>query len=95
MKKATKQRLKDLVLYVAICTAIIGVVIAMFAKGMSWDFFTKRVGFGIFTAILFVYFIQGSRSLLRKKSFWFLFTFCFQRIVQYGYLLLLMLSTGK
>jgi hypothetical protein len=77
MKKVTKQRLKDLVLYVAICTVIIGVVIAMFAEGMSWDFFVKRIGFGIFTTLLFGYFIQGSRTLLRKKSFWLLFTFLF------------------
>ncbi|MBB5342806.1 hypothetical protein [Tunturibacter empetritectus] len=77
MKKVLKQRLKDVALYVAICMVIIGIVIAMFANGMSWDFFVKRIGFGISTALLFGYFLQGSRTLLRKKSFWFLFTFLF------------------
>jgi|ERR1700733_1001946 len=77
MKKVLQQRLKDLALYVAICTVIIGIVLAMFANGMSWDFFVKRIGFGVFTAILFGYFIQGSRNLLRKKSFWLLLAFLF------------------
>jgi hypothetical protein len=77
MKKVLKQRLKDLALYVAICTVIIGIVIAMFANGMSWDFFVRRVGLGIFTAILFGYFIQGSRTLLKQKTFWLLFAFLF------------------
>jgi hypothetical protein len=49
----------------------------MFAEGMSWDFFVKRIGFGIFTTLLFGYFIQGSRTLLQKKSFWLLFAFLF------------------
>jgi hypothetical protein len=77
MKKVPKQRLKDLALYVAICTAIIGIVIAMFANGMSWDFFTKWICFALVTALLFGLFIQNSGSLIREKAFWFLFAFAF------------------
>jgi hypothetical protein len=77
MKKAIKQRLKDLALYVAICTVIIGLVIAMFANGMSWDFFTKWICFALVTALLFGLFIQNSGTLIREKAFWFLFTFAF------------------
>src|SRR5882672_8713146 len=77
MKKVTKQRLKDLVLYVAICTVIIGVVLAMFYAGMSWDFFSKWICFALVTAFLFGLFIQDSRTLIQEKAFWLLFTFAF------------------
>jgi peptidoglycan/LPS O-acetylase OafA/YrhL len=75
MKKVLKQRLKDLALYVAICTVIIGMVSAMFYAGMSLDFFTKWISFALVTALLFGLFIQHSRALIREKAFWFLFTF--------------------
>jgi len=77
MKTATKRRLKDLVLYVAICTVIIAVVIAMFAAGMSWDFFAKWICFVFVTAVLFWYYLQSSRAFLGRKSFWLLFAFLF------------------
>jgi uncharacterized membrane protein len=43
---------KDLALYVAISTLIIGGVCVLFYAGMSWDFFSKWVCFAVMTAFL-------------------------------------------
>jgi hypothetical protein len=77
MMKISRSFRKDLPLYVAISTLIIGVIFALFAAGMSWDFFVKYVGLGIATAVLFSYFILDSRLLLRKRLFWILCSFLF------------------
>jgi hypothetical protein len=59
---------------VAVSALIIGIVFEMFYAGMSPDFFVKWIGFSIMTALLFGIFIENSRALLRKRSFWLLFT---------------------
>ena len=71
--KTKKSKLKDLLLYVALSTLIIGVISAMFYAGMSPDFFVKWIGFAIMTALLFGVFIENSGAFLRKNLFWLLF----------------------
>jgi hypothetical protein len=66
---------KDLALYVAISTLIIGGVCVMFYAGMSWDFFSKWVCFAVMTAFLFGLFIQNSPMLWRERRFWFVLIF--------------------
>lgn len=72
MKK--KSKLKDLLLCVALSALIIGVIAAMFYAGMSPEFFVKWIGFAIMTALVFGVSIESSGALLRKSSFWLLFT---------------------
>jgi hypothetical protein len=62
---------------VAINTLIIGVIFALFAAGMSWGFFTKYIGLGFATTVLFSNFILNSRDLLQEKLFWLLCSLLF------------------
>jgi hypothetical protein len=61
---------KDLTLYVAISTLIIGGVCVLFYAGMSLDFFTKWVCFAVMTAFLFGLFIENSPTLRHERTFW-------------------------
>lgn len=72
--KTKKSKLKDLLLCVALSALIIGIISAMFYAGMNPDFFIKWIGFAIMTTLLFGLFIENSGALLRKSSFWLLFT---------------------
>jgi hypothetical protein len=64
-----RERVRDYVLYIVIGGAFIAVSFAVEDKWGS-DAFTRWGGLAGYSAILFWYFIDASRPLLRRRSFW-------------------------
>jgi hypothetical protein len=70
MKQGLALRKKDFALYCMISAAVVGTVIAVAESNANWDLFLKLFCLLGFTAIIFYYFIQSSRRLWHKQSFW-------------------------
>ena len=70
LRSLRKRRLRDLLLYIAVSASVIGLVFAMLAAGLTWDSFIKWFGLAFTTGSLFWYFIEDTRTLWKRRSFW-------------------------
>jgi hypothetical protein len=68
------KRPKDLMWYLGISAALIGVVVAVSVTGVNWNTFSKWLYSVVSILFVFWYFVTGSRKLWRNRSFW-IFTF--------------------
>jgi hypothetical protein len=69
-RASLRRRSGEILCYIAINALIIVAVFAMFAAGMSWEFFSKWGGLAFSTAFFFGHFVSYSRRLWKKRKFW-------------------------
>jgi len=74
VKTQTHRRIRDLILYLLISAIIVGAVVRIAVSGVNWNRFFPLLCFAVFTPVLFGYFIAGSHSFFRRRSFWLLTT---------------------
>lgn len=65
-----QNRIRDLLLYIAISFAVLLIPFAAAKGGISGDAFVKCLGFAAFTSVLFGYVIVDSRELWKRTKFW-------------------------
>jgi len=72
MQAPLYKRPKDLMWYLGISAALIGIVVAVFVTGVNWNTFSKWLYTVVSTLFVFWYFVTDSRMLWKNRSFWIL-----------------------